>query len=48
MHVWIAFSFADTPDSQDGLFCEQKQKSMPADSAPGEALGQSFYEAHGK
>ena len=33
-------------DSQDGLICEQQQKSMPASSALGEALGLSFSEAH--
>ena len=33
-------------DSQDGLICEQQQKSMPASSALGEVLGLSFSEAH--
>ena len=35
-------------DSQDGLICEQQQKSVPAHSALGEALGLSFSEVHGK
>ena len=44
----LRFHLQMLPDSQDGLICEQQQKSMPANSALGEALGLSFSEANGK
>ena len=44
----LRFHLHIVPDSQDDLICEQQQKSMLANSALGESLGQSFSEAHGK
>ena len=44
----LRFHLQILPDSQDGLICEQQQKSMLANSALSEALGLSFSEAHGK